>query len=70
MGNRRGVSSWEEGVSSPAIAQRLGVRVPDVASDVRTAQVCAPCDGDLDALHVAVAAIDGGRGRVCLKGVD
>lgn len=131
------MSSWEEGVSAPAIAQRLGVRVPDVASDVRaghrtgqddglllafvvpsgdvdgflagldpeepveeravpfagesvpaapfarlglpepvglpgvrTAQVCAPCDGDLNALHVAVAGIDGGRSRVYLKGVD
>ncbi|MDX3593549.1 hypothetical protein PV749_20730 [Streptomyces sp. ID03-2B] len=37
---------------------------------VRTAQVCAPCDDDLNALHVAVAAIDGERSRVYVKGVD
>ncbi|MFJ9108705.1 hypothetical protein [Streptomyces sp. NPDC102283] len=65
----RSVPFAGESVPAAPFAQ-LGLPEPVGLPGVRTAQVCAPCDGDLDALHVAVAAIDGGRSRVHLKGVD
>ncbi|MBV7246379.1 hypothetical protein [Streptomyces sp. MW-W600-10] len=59
------------GESVPAAPfARLGLPEPVDLPGIRTAQVCAPCDDDLNALHVAVAAIDGGRSRVYVKGVD
>ncbi|WP_146063545.1 hypothetical protein [Streptomyces sp. SM11] len=59
------------GESVPAASfAHLGLPEPVGLLGVRTAQVCAPCDDDLNALHVAVAAIDGGRSRVYVKGVD
>ncbi|WP_449484204.1 hypothetical protein [Streptomyces avidinii] len=48
----------------------LGLPEPDSLPGVRKAQVCAPCEGELDALHVAVAQVDERLSRVYLKGVD
>ncbi|MFF9351573.1 hypothetical protein [Streptomyces sp. NPDC014734] len=48
----------------------LGLPEPDSLAGVRKAQVCAPCEDNLNALHVAVAALDGKRSRVYLKAID
>ncbi|MFD0356458.1 hypothetical protein ACFVHW_22375 [Streptomyces sp. NPDC127110] len=37
---------------------------------VRTAQVCAPCAGDVDFMHVAVAQADERTSRVYLQATD
>ncbi|WP_330300366.1 hypothetical protein [Streptomyces sp. NBC_00503] len=59
------------GESTPvAPFAHLGLPEPDSLPGVRKAQVCAPCKGDLNALHVAVAQVDGERSRVYLKGID
>lgn len=58
------------GESTPvAPFAHLELPEPDSLPEVRKAQVCAPCKGDLNALHVAVAP-DGQRSRVYLKGID
>ncbi|MFD0355203.1 hypothetical protein ACFVHW_15915 [Streptomyces sp. NPDC127110] len=49
---------------------RLGLPEPDSLPHVREGQVCAPCEGDLNWLKVAVAQIDERSSRVYLRGVD
>lgn len=48
----------------------LGLPEPDSLAGVREGVVCAPCKGDLNALEVAVARVDGHSSRVYLSGVD
>ncbi|MEU8760837.1 hypothetical protein [Streptomyces sp. NPDC048659] len=48
----------------------LGLPEPDLLAPVREGQVCAPCEGDLNWLKVAVAQVDGRTSRVYLSGVD
>ncbi|MFF5976463.1 hypothetical protein ACFY7C_33665 [Streptomyces sp. NPDC012769] len=48
----------------------LGVPEPDLLAKVREGQVCAPCDGDLNWMKVAVARVDERTSRVYLSGVD
>ncbi|MFD3699056.1 hypothetical protein ACFWUZ_23440 [Streptomyces sp. NPDC058646] len=48
----------------------LGVPEPDLLGKVREGQVCAPCEGDLNWLKVAVAQIDDRTSRVYVRGVD
>ncbi|MET8829920.1 hypothetical protein ABZX40_30485 [Streptomyces sp. NPDC004610] len=49
---------------------RLGLPEPETLDGVTTGPVCAPCGGDLNALEVTVAPLDGGRARIYLRGVD
>ncbi|MER6312808.1 hypothetical protein ABT237_03410 [Streptomyces sp. NPDC001581] len=48
----------------------LGLPEPDALPDIRKAQACAPCEDDLDQLHVAVTQLDEQTSRVYLKGID
>lgn len=48
----------------------LGLPEPDLLPRVREGQVCAPCEGDLNWLKVAVAQVDERASRVYLSGVD
>ncbi|MCX5013321.1 hypothetical protein OG765_20345 [Streptomyces sp. NBC_00555] len=48
----------------------LGLPEPDLPARVREGQVCAPCEGDLNWLKVAVAQVDDRTSRVYLSGVD
>ncbi|MFJ8011027.1 hypothetical protein [Streptomyces sp. NPDC096339] len=48
----------------------LGLPEPDSLPQVREGQVCAPCEGGLNWLKVAVAQIDAHSSRVYLQGVD
>jgi hypothetical protein len=48
----------------------LGLPEPDLLAKVLEGQVCAPCDGDLNWLKVAVAQVDDRTSRVYLSGVD
>ncbi|MFE5482342.1 hypothetical protein [Streptomyces sp. NPDC056527] len=48
----------------------LGLPEPDLLAGVREGQVCAPCEGDLNWLKVAVAQVDDRTSRVYLIGAD
>ncbi|MFH7598330.1 hypothetical protein WDV06_25020 [Streptomyces racemochromogenes] len=48
----------------------LGLPEPDSVPGVRTAQVCAPCAGEVDFMHVAVVRLDEKSSRVYLQAVD
>lgn len=48
----------------------LGLPEPDLLAKVREGQVCAPCEGNLNWLKVAVAQVDDRTSRVYLSGVD
>ncbi|GAB2870456.1 hypothetical protein [Streptomyces mayteni] len=48
----------------------LGLPEPEALPDVREGQVCAPCEGQLDFLDVAVHPLDDRTSRVYLRGVD
>jgi hypothetical protein len=48
----------------------LGLTEPETLPDVRQGQVCAPCDGDLNSLWIAVHRLDAANSRVYLRGVD
>lgn len=48
----------------------LGLPEPDLLARVREGQVCAPCEGDLNWLKVAVVQVDAASSRVYLSGVD
>ncbi|MDK9498282.1 hypothetical protein QEZ40_003233 [Streptomyces katrae] len=48
----------------------IGLPEPDSVAGVRTAQVCAPCAGDVDFMHVAVAQVDERTSRVYLQATD
>ncbi len=48
----------------------LGLEEPDALPDVREAQVCAPCNGGLNFLRVAVHRLDDNTSRVYLAGSD
>ncbi|MFF7182781.1 hypothetical protein [Streptomyces sp. NPDC008121] len=48
----------------------LGLPEPDLLAGVREGQVCAPCEGELAWLKVAVARVDDRSSRVYLSGVD
>ncbi len=48
----------------------LGLPEPESLPDVREGQVCAPCQGDLNSLDVAVARAGEGTSRVYLRGTD
>ncbi|MFV0129224.1 hypothetical protein ACLGI4_16200 [Streptomyces sp. HMX112] len=49
---------------------RLGLPEPDTLPRVLEGQVCAPCDGDLNALRVAVHQLGGDSSRVYLSAID
>ncbi|MEU7472802.1 hypothetical protein AB0A94_30495 [Streptomyces sp. NPDC044984] len=49
---------------------RLGLKEPETLADVTEGPVCAPCQGDLDSLFVAVHPVDAQHSRVYLRGVD
>ncbi|MFJ8213304.1 hypothetical protein [Streptomyces sp. NPDC096033] len=48
----------------------VGLPEPDSVPGVRTAQVCAPCAGEVDFMHVAVARLDEKTSRVYLQAAD
>ncbi|GGR45984.1 hypothetical protein GCM10010282_43530 [Streptomyces roseolus] len=48
----------------------LGLPEPDLSAKVREAQVCAPCEDDLDWLKIAVTKVDAHTSRVYLSGAD
>ncbi|MFB6946958.1 hypothetical protein ACFWGL_34595 [Streptomyces sp. NPDC060286] len=48
----------------------LGLPEPDLLARVREGQVCAPCEGNLNWLKVAVVQVDDRTSRVYLSGVD
>lgn len=48
----------------------LGLAEPETLPDVREGQVCAPCEGDLNSLEIAVHSLDERSSRVYLRGVD
>ncbi|MFE5731714.1 hypothetical protein ACFQ7A_12530 [Streptomyces sp. NPDC056528] len=48
----------------------LGPPEPDLSAKVREAQVCAPCEDNLDRLKIAVTQVDARTSRVHLSGVD
>ncbi|MFF4456374.1 hypothetical protein [Streptomyces goshikiensis] len=48
----------------------LGLPEPESLAGVREGVVCAPCEGDLNTLEVAVARVDDHDSRVYLRGVD
>lgn len=48
----------------------LGLPEPDLLARIREGQVCAPCEGDLNWLKVAVARVDDRTSRVYLSGAD
>ncbi|MEU3467038.1 hypothetical protein ABZ716_03880 [Streptomyces sp. NPDC006687] len=48
----------------------LGLPEPDSVAGVRTGQVCAPCAGEVDFMHVAVVRVDDASSRVYLQAVD
>lgn len=48
----------------------LGLPEPESLPDVREGQVCAPCDGDLNSLAIAVHRLNASESRVYLRAVD
>ncbi|MFE7128666.1 hypothetical protein [Streptomyces sp. NPDC057617] len=48
----------------------LGLAEPETLPEVREGQVCAPCEGQLNSLQVAVHPLDDRNSRVYLRGVD
>ncbi|MER8068166.1 hypothetical protein ABTZ59_07655 [Streptomyces sp. NPDC094034] len=48
----------------------LGLAEPETLSDVREGQICAPCEGQLNSLQIAVHPLDDRVSRIYLRGVD
>lgn len=48
----------------------LGLEEPEALPNVREAQVCAPCGGDINFLRIAVHQLDGDTSRIYLEGGD
>ncbi|MFD7284779.1 hypothetical protein [Streptomyces sp. NPDC059863] len=48
----------------------LGLAEPETLPDVREGQICAPCEGRLNSLQIAVHPLDERASRVYLRGVD
>ncbi|HLL34309.1 MAG TPA: hypothetical protein VK545_10545 [Streptomyces sp.] len=48
----------------------VGLKEPEALSDVREAQVCAPCDGGLNFLRITVHRLGGNTSRIYLEGSD
>ncbi|WP_326574706.1 hypothetical protein OG889_06805 [Streptomyces sp. NBC_00481] len=60
-----------ESVAKPMTPfSHLGLPEPESLPDVREGQVCAPCDGDLNSLAIAMHRLDDGKSRVYLRAVD
>ncbi|MFE3069184.1 hypothetical protein [Streptomyces sp. NPDC059247] len=49
---------------------RLGLPEPESIADVREGQACAPCQGDVDSLNIAVVGVDGRTSRIYLRATD
>ncbi|MFJ1581423.1 hypothetical protein [Streptomyces sp. NPDC088182] len=48
----------------------LGLAEPETLPDVQEGQICAPCEGQLNSLQIAVHPLDDRASRVYLRGVD
>ncbi|MFE2600797.1 hypothetical protein ACFXCZ_30595 [Streptomyces sp. NPDC059396] len=48
----------------------LSLAEPETLPEVREGQVCAPCEGQLNSLQIAVHPLDDRNSRVYLRGVD
>ncbi|MFE4367469.1 hypothetical protein ACFRMN_04290 [Streptomyces sp. NPDC056835] len=57
-------------VEPTAPFSHLGLAEPETLPDVREGQICAPCEGQLNSLRIAVHPLDDRVSRVYLRGVD